>query len=102
MSGKHSWYKHLPVAPPVPFRFLLAPRAPASSEYGSRLMDARTVHVRSYSEHEQTYGFWDCLAPFEMGIGLSAAHRAEVEAARGFWVDAGQGDGAASTCRSSW
>ncbi len=77
----------------MPFRFLLAPRAPASSEYGSRLMDQRTVHVRSASEHEQTYGFWDCLAPFEMGIGLSAVHRAEVEAARGFWVDAGRGDG---------
>ena len=82
----HSWYKHLPLAPSVPFRFLLGPDAPASSEYGSRLMDWRYVHVRSAGAHRDAFGHWTCLAPFEMYQGLMPEHVAEVEAGVGIWV----------------
>jgi hypothetical protein len=86
MGQLHSWYKHLPLAPSVPFRFLIGPDAPLSSEYGARLMDWRYVGVRSASDHSESYGHWTCLAPFEMYQGLSREHVAEVEAARDIWV----------------
>jgi hypothetical protein len=86
MGQLHSWFKHLPLSPSVPFRFLIGPDAPRSSEYGSRLMDWRYVTVRSADDHFAIYGHWTCLAPFEMYQGLIRAHVAEVEAARGIWV----------------
>src|SRR5262245_11892623 len=82
----HSWYKHLPLAPSVPFRFLVSPEAPRASEYGARLMDLRYVHVRTANAHRDTFGYWTCLAPFEMYQGLSPEHVARVEKADGIWV----------------
>lgn len=78
MAQRHSWHKHLPVRPLVAFRFLVAPRAPLTSEPGSRLLDKRYATVDTAAAHEQTYGHWMCEAPYQGGGGLVASIRDQV------------------------
>lgn len=83
MAQRHSWYKHLPVWPPAPFRFYIAPDAPQTSVPGGRLLDRRYAHVRDAETHERQFGFWACVAPYQGMGGLSPELRAEVLRAEG-------------------
>lgn len=86
MAQRHSWYKHLPVRPLVPFRFMIAPRAPVTSEPRGRLLDKRYAVVFTAAEHERQYGYWMCSAPYGGAAGLSPSVREEVERAEGWTV----------------
>ena len=86
MAQRHSWYKHLSVRPLVPFRFMIAPRAPLTSEPGSRLLDKRYAVVWTAEAHKRLYGYWMCTAPYAGGGGLAPSLREEVARAEGWTV----------------
>lgn len=91
MAQRHSWYKHLPIHPSVPFRFFAGPLAQRLSDWGNQLMDRSQVFVTTEEEHLEHYGCWTCNAPFHMYQGLMSEHVAEVRCGTGWWV-AGPGE----------
>jgi len=68
-AQRHSWYKHLPIRPLVPFRFFIAPDAPLSSEPGNRLLDRRYATVTTAADHLEYFGHWVCDSPYAGGGG---------------------------------
>lgn len=77
-AQRHSWYKHLPIRPLVPFRFFIAPDAPQSSEPGNRLLDRRYATVVTAAAHLEYFGHWICDAPYAGGGGHVAEIRDRV------------------------
>ena len=74
VASAHSWYKHLPVYPPMPFRFYLDPNAGRStiiSEDGEikfeDIVDESTRFHYTWQlteTYRERLGYWNYLAPY--------------------------------------
>jgi len=74
VAGAHSWYKHLPVYPPVPFCFYLDPNAGRSmvfsetGEMGFEDIVDESTRFRYTWQLTETYrkrlGYWNYFAPY--------------------------------------
>lgn len=89
MAGRHSWHKHLPLFPMLPFTFFVGPMAHLHSDWGSRLTH---IPIRTPEAHTEAFGCLDCLAPYDCYAGLDEeVHREALREDRAIWVRAVDG-----------
>jgi hypothetical protein len=104
VSGAHSWYKHLPVRPKVPFVFFLDPGA-GMNRVHTRTREVALVEITDKSkkfhytwqkteDYRRRFGFWNYHAPYGMsfmfagegGVVSTAGAGLKILTAEGDWV----------------
>jgi hypothetical protein len=104
VSGAHSWYKHLPVRPKVPFVFYLDPGA-GMNRVHTRTREVALVEITDKSkrfhytwqkteDYRRRFGFWNYHAPYGMsfmfagegGVVSTAGAGLKVLTTEGDWV----------------